>query len=299
MNIQGFTGVIRAPFLLLTPMCVLLGIAVAVWEGRAIDAAAAVLVMIGALAAHISVNALNEYFDFKSGLDLRTLKTPFSGGSGTLVDNPEFARPALLIGAIALVVTLLIGVWFLLQRGWVLLPIGLLGIAIIAGYSHWINKHRFLCLVAPGMGFGPLMVLGTYYALTGTVSISAVAASLIPFFLVNNLLLLNQFPDIEADRSVGRENFPIFYGLEPSVNLHGLFMLCAFLVLPVAILLEWLPWYVLLAAPLALLAVATTAGARRAGDDIGKLLPHMRSNVLVTLITPLLVSIALLISPHQ
>jgi 1,4-dihydroxy-2-naphthoate polyprenyltransferase len=298
MNIQGFAGFIRAPFLLLTPMCVLLGIAVAVWEGRAIDAAAALLVMIGALAAHISVNALNEYFDFKSGLDLRTLKTPFSGGSGTLVDNPEFARPALLTGLAALAVTLLVGLWLLLQRGWALLPIGLLGIAIIAGYTHWINRNRFLCLLAPGVGFGPLMVLGTYYVLAGTLSTSAVAVSLIPFFLVNNLLLLNQFPDIEADRSVGRENIPIFYGLEASVNLYGLFVLCAFLVLPVAILLGWLPWYVLLAAPLALLAGVTTAGARRAGDDIEKLLPYMRSNVLVALITPLLVSIALLVSPH-
>ncbi len=40
------------------------------------------LALLGAFLAHISVNTLNEYFDFKSGLDLETIKTPFSGGSG-------------------------------------------------------------------------------------------------------------------------------------------------------------------------------------------------------------------------
>ena len=47
------------------------------------------LVLIGAVSAHISVNTFNEYFDFLSGLDAKTVKTPFSGGSGALVENPN------------------------------------------------------------------------------------------------------------------------------------------------------------------------------------------------------------------
>ncbi len=50
------------------------------------------LVLLGALAAHGAVNALNEYADYRSGLDLRTARTPFSGGSGTLVDHPQSWR---------------------------------------------------------------------------------------------------------------------------------------------------------------------------------------------------------------
>jgi hypothetical protein len=49
------------------------------------------LIFIGALFAHISVNTLNEYFDFKSGLDLTANKTPFSGGSGALPNTPDVA----------------------------------------------------------------------------------------------------------------------------------------------------------------------------------------------------------------
>ena len=55
-----------------------------------------ILALAGGLLAHISVNALNEYLDFTSGLDLTTLRTPFSGGSGTLPAN--ISRPAIPSG---------------------------------------------------------------------------------------------------------------------------------------------------------------------------------------------------------
>ena len=58
------------------------------------------LIVIGAVSAHISVNMLNEYFDFKSGLDLKTEITAFSGGSGALPDNPEMAGTILIIGLV-------------------------------------------------------------------------------------------------------------------------------------------------------------------------------------------------------
>ena len=61
------TGPMRLPFLLLPPACVLLGVAVAVWTHGQINVLYAVLAFIGALASHISVNAFNEYSDYKSG----------------------------------------------------------------------------------------------------------------------------------------------------------------------------------------------------------------------------------------
>lgn len=107
-------GPMRLPFLLLTPCCVLLGIGTAARTTAQVNLAHAALVLVGALAAHISVNSLNEHFDFTSGLDLRTTRTPFSGGSGTLPANPEAARGALATGLVALVITALIGIYFLI-----------------------------------------------------------------------------------------------------------------------------------------------------------------------------------------
>jgi len=45
-------------------------------------------------------------------------------------------------------------------------------------------------------------------------------ASLVPFFLVSDLLLLNQFPDAAADERVGRKHIPILIGRRASSFIH-------------------------------------------------------------------------------
>ena len=95
-KIKLLLGPMRVPFLILTPACVLLGLGTAVWTTGRINIWHFILALIGAISAHISVNAFNEYFDFKSGLDAHTHRTPFSGGSGTLQQHPQAARLALV-----------------------------------------------------------------------------------------------------------------------------------------------------------------------------------------------------------
>jgi 1,4-dihydroxy-2-naphthoate octaprenyltransferase len=211
-RIKLLLGPMRAPFLILTPACVLLGLGTAVWTTGRVNWLHFAMALVGAVCAHISVNAFNEYFDFKSGLDARTQRTPFSGGSGTLQAREDMARPALAMAWTALAITALIGVCFVFLRGPAILPLGILGLLVILAYTPWLTRSPFLCLIAPGLGFGPLMVMGVHFALTGAYSWTAFVASLVPFFLVSDLLLLNQFPDVEADRGVGRRHFPILVG---------------------------------------------------------------------------------------
>ena len=70
MELKYVLGPMRLPFLVLPPACVALGAGTAVWTHGRINVLYLVLAFVGALAAHISVNALNEYYDFQSGLDL-------------------------------------------------------------------------------------------------------------------------------------------------------------------------------------------------------------------------------------
>ena len=74
-----------------------------------------------------------------------------------------------------------------------------------------------------------LMVMGTHFSLTGTYSWTAFIAALVPTFLVSNLLLLNQFPDVDPDRSIGRRHFPIAIGCNHSSRLYGIFLILAYL----------------------------------------------------------------------
>ena len=187
------------------------------------------------MAAHISVNAFNEYCDFRSGLDGRTVRTPFSGGSGSLPEKPGMARWALLTAGLTLAITAGIGVYFLLIRGLALLPVGCLGFVVIVAYTPWLTRRPILCLLAPGVGFGPLMVLGTQFALTGEYSWNGFVASLVPLFLVSNLLLLNQFPDVLADRSVGRRHVLILLGPRGGSLIYSLFLLLNYLAISVTV----------------------------------------------------------------
>ncbi len=283
----------RLPFLALTPACVSLGTAAAYWETGAVNWFYAMLVLFGAAGAHMSVNLFNEYHDFRSGLDFQTRKTPFSGGSGTLPRHPEAASAVLLAGWLTLAFSVGIGIFFMRVRGWRLLPLGMAGAALILTYTPWATRRRWWCLVAPGLGFGPLMVMGTHFVLAGRYSPAAFAASLIPFFLVNNLLLLNQFPDAEADRAAGRDNLPVSWGRKKSAAVYGVFLICAYGAIIVAVFTRTLPAGVLLGLGTAALAWPAGRGARRFADETRELAPYLGLNVIINLLTPVLMAAGL------
>lgn len=245
----------RPNFLILAPLCVWLGVILAVGQGRDIELEHVILIVLGALLAHAAVNMLNEYQDFRSGLDLKTEKTPFSGGSGALPKDPG-AAPRVLAGAIASTLAVCaIGIYFTWLRGIPMLVTGLIGVVLVITYTPWITRSPFLCLIAPGLGFGPAMVLGTLIALGGTLTMGALIVALMVFLLVSELLLINQFPDVDADRTVGRRHLPIILGLPRASLVVIALLLGSFAILVIAIVAGRLPFssaLALLALPAAL-----------------------------------------------
>ncbi len=294
-DLKYLLGPMRLPFVIITPACVLLGLGTAIWSSGRASALYFILALIGAISAHISVNAFNEYFDFRSGLDTRTERTPFSGGSGTLPERPSVARQALGTALVTFALTGLIGIYFLSITGLPLLPLGILGLLTVIVYTPWLARFPFLCLIAPGLGFGTLMVMGTHFVLTGEYSWTAFFASLVPFFLVSDLLLLNQFPDVEADQSVGRKHFPIVIGRRASSLIYGAFLLSAYLSITLGVYLGHLPKASLIGLITVVMAVPTIIGAYRYAEDIKRLMPYMGMNVIVNTVTPVLVAIGLIV----
>lgn len=294
-TLKSLLGPMRVPFLILTPACVAVGVGTAYWQTHEINWLNILLVLIGALSAHISVNAFNEYFDFKSGLDTKTSRTPFSGGSGTLPTHPEMERASFLLSWTTLAITTAIGVYFVWLQGWQLLPIGILGLILLVTYTIWWVYQPILCLIAPGLGFGILMVMGTHFALTGTYSWASFVASLVPTVLVSNLLLLNQFPDVEADQSIGRKDFPITIGRKASSVLYGILLLLAYLSIIAGVLLTLLPMFSLIALLTVILAWLVYQGTSQNAENIPALIPSMGMNVIITLSTPILLAIGLFI----
>jgi 1,4-dihydroxy-2-naphthoate octaprenyltransferase len=295
-TIKDYLGTLRVPFLLLNPSCVAAGAGAALWRKGSIDWADAALALVGAVCAHASVNSLNEYSDFLTGIDAHTKRTPFSGGSGTLQRHPEMSAYALGIGLICAAVTAAIGVHFVWTVGRAIVPLGVAGLAIVFLYTPWLTRRSFLCLVAPGLGFGTCMVMGTDLVLGGEYSPAGFAASMVPFFLVSNLLLLNQFPDLEADRAGGRRHFLVVHGIRAGAVVYTLFSAGAYLSVVIAVAVRILPPLGLLALLTTPLAVRASIGALRHGTDVSKLAPALGMNVVITLLTPLLLAAGLVLS---
>ena len=161
---QAMLAIARGPFLLLTPAVLFPAAAVSFQLTGDLPLDLLFLIVVGALAAHVAVNALNEYQDFKSGLDNITCRTPFSGGSGTLPDRPALLGTALWLFIGAFLLMVLIGFYLAWRVGPGILSLGLLGGLIIVAYTRLINRMPVIAQSAPGYrcrsGSGPTSFSG-------------------------------------------------------------------------------------------------------------------------------------------
>lgn len=286
----------RPQFLILTPVCCLVGAASVYWETGTINLLYLAIALVGGIAAHAAVNTLNDYHDYISGLDLHTNPTPFSGGSGLLPAGRLPAAGTLILGVACLIVTVIVGIFFLFVHGPGLLWVGLPGLLLVVLYTKYITRSPLLCLLAPGLGFGPCMVLGTCFVLQGYYDLNAAVASLIPGFLVSNLLLLNQFPDIEADRIAGRRHLLVLCGQNKCAWIYAAITVLTYVSIVVAVVLQLLPVLVLLALITLPLALKTIQGVLRNSEQLTALIPLLGRNVVCTLATPFLLAIGLFMS---
>ena len=285
----------RPAFLLLTLASVFLGYAVAAPAVDGVETGRLLLVLAGALAAHASVNQLNEYFDFRSGLDLQTQRTPFSGGSGALPADPGGAAAVLVSGLVTLAVCIGIGLYLAWTAGPAILLVGIPGVLLVVAYTQWLTRRPWLCLAAPGLAFGPLMVTGTAFVLGGEYSTTAAVVSLVPFFLASNLLLLNQYPDVEADRAAGRRHLLIVHGARAGALVYVSFLLAAFAVPVLGVTTGHLPDGALIGLLCLGIAVPLAGGVwRHAGHD-GALQRMLAPNVALSLLMPVLIALGMLL----
>ena len=287
--------VIRAPFLPLSIVLAFLGACIA-WYDGAFHLGYALLASFGLLLAHISIDVLNEYFDYKSGIDLETIKTPFSGGSNALPTGLVTPRQALWLGLGSLLAAVPIGIYFIMviDTGWQLLPLLLVAAACIVLYTPFILKLRWPEW-APGLGMGALPILGAYFVQTAQYTLPAVIASVPSFILVHNLLLLNEFPDVEADRKAGRKTTPITIGKPKASILYSVLTVVVYLWIIGSVVAGQMPVFSLIALLTIPFAIKAIQGALK-HEEMTKLVLGMANNVIVVLLTQLLLGIGYILA---
>jgi 1,4-dihydroxy-2-naphthoate octaprenyltransferase len=278
----------RPQFLLLSVVLAFLGTCIA-WHDGAFHLGYALLAFVGLLLTHISVNTLNDYFDYKSGIDLGVKRTPFSGGSGILPAGTLKPRQILWLGIGSLLLAIPIGVFFVIETGWQLIPLLVAGALCILLYTPVILKI-YWPEWAPGLGLGALPVMGAYFVQTGKYTWPLVIASIPSFILVHNLLFLNEFPDVEADRKGGRRTTPIVIGVERSRRIYAALTITVYLWVIGSVVVRLMPVYCLgafLTLPFAMKAIRGSMEH----SDISKLVPALANNVVVVLVTQFLLGV--------
>ncbi|REK76213.1 prenyltransferase [Paenibacillus paeoniae] len=211
------------------------------------------LTLVGAGAAHLFSNMVNDLWDFKNGTDMAAKGTEgaISTNSGFLTNGTwsigKFKGVTWLLFAIAAVS----GVALSLVSGWPVLIYGLAGAFIayfyVAPPIRFGYRGRGYSEIAILLSFGVLPVAGSYYVQASELDYRALLLSL-PIGLLTTLILFNHhFLHWEADRQAGKKTLVVVWGEQRALRFSRMLMILAYAALILCVAAGALPIYALLA----------------------------------------------------
>ncbi len=233
---------LRAPFFTASAPSVLLGTAMARSLAGRFDMGLFVLTLAGVLCMHGGANVVNDYFDFKSGCDGANTEAifPFTGGSRLLTTGILKPKLVLMYAMALFALAGGIGIYLTALKGWFVIMLALFG--ILSGYSYTTRlASRGIGELIVGLNFGPLLALGTYYVQTQALSVEPLAAGLPLGLLVAGILWINEIPDYNADRLVGKTTAVVRLGRRRAARAYLCIVLAAYLTIVAGVMLQLLP----------------------------------------------------------
>jgi 1,4-dihydroxy-2-naphthoate polyprenyltransferase len=297
----------RANFLVLAVLLVLIGLALAMKSDiphpANLNTLNIILLFIGGILSHSSVNLFNEYSDFKTKIDFDTEHTPFSGGTGLLPGGVTKPGSVLAAALITFFISAAIGVYFMFNSHWSLLLLVIIGAFSIIFYTTVLAKMMLGELFA-GFALGTLLIIGTYVALVGTPEMllselytgKIILISIPSGILTSLLLLLNEFPDAESDKKGGRLHLVIKFGWKGASYIYTASMVILYGIIVILPLLNLASFWIYISLLTIPLAFRTSMTAIKFGDKMDKIVPALGINVIIVLATDLLIAISIFIS---
>ena len=239
--LSSWLRAIRIRFLLASIIAVSTGLAISWWTGNSIAIFDALLTFLGVLALHASVDLLNDYWDFKRGIDSKTVKTKMSGGSGVLPEGLLDPKQVYRAGIIFLIIGALIGTYFVVTDGIIIGVILAFAILSIYFYStkivNWGLAEVFVTIK------GTLIVIGTCYIQTSQINESMVLGGIVVGVLSSFVLFITSFPDYDIDKAKGRKTLVISLGLKRSCTVFWLFPIIVYILTIVSVILDVFPLF--------------------------------------------------------
>lgn len=208
--------------------------------------------MVAAALLHTSANLLNDYFDWKSGADPGNNDhfAPFSGGSRSIELGLLTPRGSMFAGFGTLGAAALLGLLLAIFRGWGLMAFGAVGAFVAWSYTApplRLAARRGLGELAVGLCFGPLMVAGAVFAMTGQAGWQAYLAGAPLGVLTAAILWINEIPDLKADLAAGKTNLVVTLGSSGAAKGYVALLVLAFASLVAGVAARAAPAWTLLA----------------------------------------------------
>jgi 1,4-dihydroxy-2-naphthoate octaprenyltransferase len=284
---------VRIRFLLASVIAVSNGLALAFWKYGQFNFFYAILTYMGVICLHISIDLLNDYWDYKRGIDQLTKKTGFSGGTGILPENILRPNNVYTAGIIFLLLGSSIGAYFVILRG--------ITIAIILGFAIFAIYFYSTSIVNAGLGElfvaikGSMIVLGTFYVQTGVIESAPFYIGSIIGILSASVLFINSFPDHDADRSKGRRTLVIILGRQKASKIFPLLIIITYTLIIVGIFFGYTKIYSLLCFASIPYAAKAIKQLVKYYDKIDKLIPAMAVTVKYSRIFGFVLAISLLL----
>ena len=285
--------VIRVKFLLASVIAVSVGLALSWWQNYALDPFDVVLTLAGVMALHASVDLLNDFWDFKRGIDTKTKRTKMSGGTGVLPEGLLKPSSVYRAGVASLIVGSIIGGYFVLTDGIIIAVI--LGFAILSIYFYSTK------IVDSGLGEffvaikGSMIVIGAYYIQSGQITLESILGGVVVGALSSLVLFIASFPDHDADKSKGRKTLVIAVGKQKATKLFWIFPLVSYAAIITGVTVSLFPSVSLITLLSFPLMMKSGLGLQKNFNSVDALIPFMSSTLMFSRITGALFVVSFLI----
>ena len=292
--ISAWLRVIRVRFLLASVIAVSVGLAITWWHTSTITIFDAILTMCGVLVLHASVDLLNDYWDFKRGIDTTTNRTKMSGGSGVLPEGLLKPTQVYAAGIAFLIIGTVIGIYFVATDG---IIIGIiLAFAVISIYFYstkiidWGLAEVFVAIK------GSMIVMGTYFVQTSQITEQSVLSGIVIGVLSSLVLFITSFPDHDADKAKGRKTLVISLGMQKACSILWIFPAIAYGITIIAVVFEIFPIFCLIILVTIPLIIKSGQKLKQNYDKLTNLIPVMSSTLSFSRITGALLVVGFLVS---
>lgn len=285
---------IRVRFLLASVIAVSVGLSINWWQNATFGLFEAVLTFAGVAALHASVDLLNDYWDYKRGIDSATKRTKMSGGTGVLPEGLLTPKSVYRAGIAFLIIGSAIGSYFVIVDGIIIAVI--LGFAIISIYFYSTKivdsgLAEFFVAVK-----GTMIVLGTFFIQSNQIVVEAILGGIVVGILSSLVLFVASFPDHDADKSKGRKTLVILLGKQKASLIFWLFPAISYGIIASCVALGLFPTLSLIAFASIPLIIKGGLGLKRNYDSVDSLEPSLHSTLMFGRITGALFAASFLIT---